>query len=83
MIYRWYFGKIDRLMAEEYLKHPEYEVGAFLVRKSDRVGGGYVISLKYHDENVVYFRYIHYRILKDEETSEFYLSDRNKTTAKR
>ena len=83
LIYRWYFGKIDRHMAEAYLKHPEYDNGTFLVRKSDRIGGGYVISVKYRDEDDVYFRYIHHRIVKDEETSKFYLANKNNTGAKR
>ena len=70
-------------MAEELLKHPEYDIGTFLVRKSDRVGGGYVISVKYRDVDEGYIRYIHYRILKDEETSEFYISGKSKTLENR
>ena len=62
-IFRWYFGNIDRLRAEVYLKLPEYGSGAFLVRKSERRNDAYALSVKYQFPDDLHFIYKHYRII--------------------
>lgn len=68
LLYRWFFGPIKRLDAEDQLMQSVNEYGSFLVRDSERTPGAYSIAVRDTD------RVRHFKIRKLDD-GKFYIHD--------
>ncbi|XP_030641058.1 protein-tyrosine kinase 6 [Chanos chanos] len=62
----WYFGKLNRFETQSLLMAPGNEVGAFLVRQSEKEDVGCVLSVKVSEKEVT-----HFKVHEDEEGGFF------------
>lgn len=67
----WYFGSIKRFQAERELKSPGNDYGAYLIRDSESMPGGYSLSLLDNQNNDKVIK--HYRI-KTLDKGGFYIA---------
>jgi len=67
LIYRWFFGAIKRLDAENQLKSSVNEFGSFLVRESEKTPGAYSLAVRDTD------RVKHFKINRVNDRGKFYI----------
>ena len=78
-IYRWFFGKISRPRALDYLQFDVNVNGSFLIRESEKKDGtSYALSLKAWQSHDQKFVYKHYLILQNEARTTFWIKGAEK-----
>ena len=71
----WYFGKISRRTAEEYLMGHINARGTFLIRESEQNPGGFALSIKdYETERSYHIK--HYKIKPLDNNRGYYITTR-------
>ena len=71
----WYFGKISRRTAEEYLMGHINARGTFLIRESDQNPGGFALSIKDWEQDRSY-HIKHYKIKPLDNNRGYYITTR-------
>ena len=71
--FRWFFGGINRLKAEDYLKFDANVNGSYLIRACEKKDSNYCLSLKSfkNDDHTWVFK--HYLILQNERKTQFWI----------
>ena len=86
--FRWFFGKISRTKAVEYLQFDVNVSGSFLIRDSERQDSSYALSLKAYNKSKQNFDikgtiehkylYKHYLILQNEAQTQYWIKGAEK-----
>ena len=70
--FRWFFGKINRSKAEDYLQFEANVNGSYLIRYSKKPDSNYCLSMKSWGKKKNQWEYKHYIILQNEKETQFW-----------
>ena len=75
--FRWYFGPISQREAEDLLRAETNNRGTFLVRESEHIPGGLVLSIRY---GILFYHIFHYNIKPLDNNRGYFIDSRRTFT---